>query len=152
MSYGPHERNVLDLWKAPAAQPTPLVVYIHGGGFSAGSKANAPGTLVRALLKEGISVMSISYRLSPYEAASPITYLTKDDPPVYLFYGEARGPLPANARDGQGIHHINFGLRLKEQMNPLGIECIVRHADEGTDRDAEMVAFFNKRLVPARAK
>src|ERR1043165_9459952 len=37
--YGPHERNVLDFWKAPSEQPTPLVVYIHGGGFVAGDKS-----------------------------------------------------------------------------------------------------------------
>ena len=36
--YGPHERNVLDLWKAKSDQPTPLVVFIHGGGFRGGSK------------------------------------------------------------------------------------------------------------------
>ncbi|MBK5293955.1 MAG: alpha/beta hydrolase fold domain-containing protein [Acidobacteriia bacterium] len=31
--------------------------------------------------------------------ASPATHLTKDDPPAYLFYSEARGPLPP----GRGI-------------------------------------------------
>jgi len=34
--YGSHERNVLDLWLARSDQPTPLVVFIHGGGFVAG--------------------------------------------------------------------------------------------------------------------
>ena len=44
--YGPHERNVLDLWKAKSDTPTPLVVFIHGGGFRGGDKANlAPGLL-----------------------------------------------------------------------------------------------------------
>src|SRR5262245_19417240 len=33
VSYGPHERNVLDLWLAKSDAPTPLVVFIHGGGF-----------------------------------------------------------------------------------------------------------------------
>ncbi len=31
--YGPHPRHVLDVWRAHSAEPTPLVVYIHGGGF-----------------------------------------------------------------------------------------------------------------------
>ncbi|MDY0171091.1 MAG: hypothetical protein RBS80_31415 [Thermoguttaceae bacterium] len=31
--YGPHPRQVLDLWKADAPAPTPLVFYIHGGGW-----------------------------------------------------------------------------------------------------------------------
>jgi hypothetical protein len=65
-----------------------------------------------------------------YEEASAINYVTADDPPVYLFYNEPRGPLPADARPGQGIHHIRFGEELKAKMDPLRIECVVRHADE----------------------
>lgn len=33
VSYGPHERNVFDFWAAKSSHPTPLVVFIHGGGF-----------------------------------------------------------------------------------------------------------------------
>src|SRR5437868_2948315 len=55
--YGPHERNVLDLWKAKADKPTPLVVFIHGGGFRNGSKEQVPGDLLQGLLAKGISVM-----------------------------------------------------------------------------------------------
>ena len=36
VQYGPHPRNVLDFWQAPSDKPTPLIVYIHGGGFVAG--------------------------------------------------------------------------------------------------------------------
>ena len=31
VAYGPHERNVLGLWKAPSRTPTPLVIYFPGG-------------------------------------------------------------------------------------------------------------------------
>ncbi len=268
--YGPHARNVLDLWKAKSESPTPLVVYIHGGGFSAGSKETLSPTMLEGLLQAGISVMAINYRLSPefhfpahyldsaraiqyarlhakewnldprrvgatggsagagislwigfhddladpanadpvlrqstrltgmavmgaqstydprkirewvgeaaskhpalpgfygltlaetetekayqlYEAAAPITYLTRDDPPVIAFYSEGRGPLPANARPGTGIHHINFGLKLKERMDPLGIECTIRHSDEGGNITKDTVAFFARhfKLTPA---
>ena len=82
-----------------------------------------------------------------YEAASPITHLTKDDPPVYAFYNEAR-ELPMDAKPGDGIHHINFGLRVKERMDKLGIECVVRHQDEGADPAKEVVAFLVKHLKP----
>ena len=51
--YGPHERNVLDLWKAKSDKPTPLVVYIHGGGYRAGSKESVNPALVSALLAKG---------------------------------------------------------------------------------------------------
>lgn len=262
--YGPHERNVLDLWKAKSDKPTPLVVYIHGGGFRAGSKETLSPALLDGLLAKGISVMAINYRLSPdvsfpdhymdcaravqfarskakewnldpsrvgstggsagagtslwigfhdemadaknadpvlrestrlkcmavhgaqssydprvikewvgeaaakhpalqgffglkddeletprahklYESASAINYLTKDDPPVYAFYGEV-GEIPADAKPGHGIHHINFGLRLKEKMDALQIECTIRSRQDRGDPNQEMVAFFAKHL------
>ncbi len=270
VKYGPHPRNGLDLWRAKSDQPTPLVVFIHGGGFRAGSKEALAPALLEGLLAKGISVMAINYRLSPevsspahyldsaraiqfarskarewnidptrigatggsagagtslwigfhddmadpknadpvlrqstrlagmavigaqstydprkirewvgeaaarhpvldgffgitpeerdtpkayarYEAASAINYLTKEDPPVYAYYSEAR-VLPANPKAGQGIHHINFGLRLKERMDALGIECIVRHRDEGADPNAESVAFFVRHLLAPAAR
>lgn len=264
VKYGPHTRNVLDLWKAESDKPTPLVVFIHGGGFRGGRKGALSPTLLYGLLERGISVMAINYRLSPevafpahymdcaraiqfarskakewnlnpekigatgssagagtslwigfhddmadpksddpvlrkstrlacmavaggqssydlrvikewvgeaaskhpalqgfyglstdeldtpkahklYEAASAINHLTQDDPPVYAFYSEAR-TIPQDAKPGQGIHHINFGLRLKEKMDALKIECTVRHRDEGANPDKEMVEFFARHL------
>jgi acetyl esterase len=261
VKYGPHELNALDLWKAKSDRPTPLVVFIHGGGFRRGSKEALPPATLDGLLKAGISVMAINYRLTSevrfpehyrdcaraiqfarrhaaewnidpkrigatgnsagagtslwiafhddmadptgddpvlrestrlscvavsgaqssydprvikewvgeatskhplfetfyglrhdeldtpkahalFEAGSAINHLTRDDPPVYAFYTEPRGPLPPDARPGQGIHHIAFGEKMKEKMDRLGIECIVRHRDEGADPTAEMVAFF----------
>ena len=43
IKYGPAERNVLDFYQAKSEQPTPLVIYIHGGGFVGGNKNVAPG-------------------------------------------------------------------------------------------------------------
>jgi acetyl esterase/lipase len=61
--YGPHERNVLDFWKADSDKPTPLVFAIHGGGWMGGSKERVDRFVdVAALLKAGISVAAINYR------------------------------------------------------------------------------------------
>jgi acetyl esterase len=269
VKYGPHERNVFDLWKARSGGPTPLVVFIHGGGFRGGSKENLSAGLLDACLQGGISVMAINYRLSPevhfpahfmdcaraiqfarqhalewnidpqlmaaaggsagagtslwigfhddlaspssddpvlrqstrlccmavlgaqstydprvikkivggrahehpalegfyglkddeldspkahelYEAASPINYLTADDPPVYAYYNEPKGPLPADAQPGQGIHHPNFGTFLKERMDAMRIECIVRHADDRPSLNQEMVLFFKRHFAKAK--
>jgi acetyl esterase/lipase len=62
--YGDHERHILDFWKAPSDTPTPLVVVIHGGGWKGGSKLRLDRFAdTTALLKEGISVVAINYRL-----------------------------------------------------------------------------------------
>ena len=62
--YGTHERHLLDFWKAPSSSPTPLVLIIHGGGWGSGSKAEgARFADISTLLKAGISVVSINYRL-----------------------------------------------------------------------------------------
>ncbi|MEY3491700.1 MAG: hypothetical protein RL309_828 [Verrucomicrobiota bacterium] len=62
--YGDHERQVLDFWKAESATPTPLVFIIHGGGWVGGSKERAEKFAdVDVLLKAGVSVVSINYRL-----------------------------------------------------------------------------------------
>ena len=79
-----------------------------------------------------------------YEDASPVNHLNAGDPPVWMFYNEPKGPLPPDARPGQGIHHPNFGTFLKEKMDALKMECVVRHQDEGFDADKEMVEFFLK--------
>ena len=63
VAYGPHERNVLDLWKVKSERPTPLLVFIHGGGFVQGDKGqirNRP--MVRQCLDAGVSFASINYR------------------------------------------------------------------------------------------
>jgi acetyl esterase/lipase len=272
--YGDHERQVIDLWKAKADGPTPLVVYIHGGGFQAGDKSTVDAGLLAKLLEAGVSVAAINYRFSQhapfpaqmndgaravqllrskardwnldpkrfgatggsagagislwlafhddladpksadpvarestrlscaavlgaqssydprwikehvggrahehpallpfyglkadeidtpkahrmYDAASPIKFVSKDDPPVFLFYNEPPGPLPADAKPGQGIHHPKFGEGLKRELDPLKVECLLRHQDDykgkagaGAALVKEMVEFFVKHLKP----
>ncbi len=60
--YGPHERNVLDLYLADSEAPTPLLVFIHGGGFVGGDKHVVQRRLIEAMHRRGISVASINYR------------------------------------------------------------------------------------------
>jgi acetyl esterase/lipase len=63
--YGDHPREVLDFYKAESTEPTPLAVYIHGGGWSNGDKWGIRGADLSRLLKAGISVAAINYRLVP---------------------------------------------------------------------------------------
>ena len=72
VKYGEHERHVFDIWLTDTDEPAPLVVYIHGGGFKAGSKEKLKSDELHQLLKAGISVASINYRyltIAPLPAA-----------------------------------------------------------------------------------
>jgi len=75
--YGSHPNNVLDLWLVPSDNPTPLLVFIHGGGFRGGDKRNFDNSLIKNMHKEGISVASINYRFkeggkSRFEGENPL--------------------------------------------------------------------------------
>jgi len=61
--YGNHPRNTFDIWLAKSETPTPIVVYIHGGGFTGGDKSKYFDSedLVR-FLDAGVSVATINYR------------------------------------------------------------------------------------------
>jgi acetyl esterase len=60
--YGPHERQVLDFYQAKSDKPTPVIVYIHGGGFVAGDKRSINADILQGALDAGISVAAIHYR------------------------------------------------------------------------------------------
>lgn len=81
--YGKHERQVLDFWKAESATPTPLLFFIHGGGWQGGDKNRTGG--IENYLKAGISVVAINYRFIPQAIADGVV------PPV-------KGPLHDAAR------------------------------------------------------
>lgn len=269
VAYGPHLRNVLDLYLAPSNEPTPLVVYIHGGGFVAGGKESLNAAMRDRFLNAGISVAAINYRyatqapfpapmmdgvraiqflrskarewnldktriaamggsagacmalwigyhddfanpaatdtielessrlramavngaqttldlrtiaefISPatarhpsgpilfgippsefnsprahalFREASPATYLSKDDPPAWLYYDEPDVDVPPNARPGTGIHHPRFGAHLRERCIPLKLTCEVRLATDYQDiRGAanEQFAFLRRHLI-----
>ena len=83
MAYGLHERQVLDFYKAPADKPTPLLFFIHGGGWLNGDKSGFNNAA--PYLAAGISVVSINYRFIPQAEADRLV------PPVH-------GPLHDAAR------------------------------------------------------
>lgn len=63
VAYGEHASNVIDFWAAKSDSPTPLLIYIHGGGWVGGDKARSAAE-VRPFLDKGISYAAINYRLT----------------------------------------------------------------------------------------
>ena len=267
VKYGPHERNVFDLWRAKSDRPTPLVIYYHGGGFRGGDKRTLNPSLLKQLLAGGVSVAAANYRLTNvapfpaqmhdcgralqfirhdtakynidpkrvgatggsagagismwlafhndladpsssdpvarqstrlsaavvygaqssydprfikklfdtndvegalipffgmagpddvdnpkfhplFEEASAINHATADDAPVMLFYPQANTPLPPNSSGRQHIHHPKFGIVLKEKLDALGVECVLKFRKDFPDRNpiGEYVKFFFAKL------
>lgn len=62
LAYGTHARHKLDFWQAKSDKPTPVVVLIHGGGWSNGDKNTYGTSSIKPLLDAGISVAAINYR------------------------------------------------------------------------------------------
>lgn len=73
ISYGPYPKNTFDIFIPNFDEPTPLVIYIHGGGFLGGEKENPYSVMwngswdfpseIRTLLTNKIAFASINYRL-----------------------------------------------------------------------------------------
>lgn len=65
VAYGSHEKQRFDMWPVPDAKgPTPLVIFIHGGGFRGGDKAQVRPATIEKFHKAGIAFASMNYRLS----------------------------------------------------------------------------------------
>ena len=75
LAYGPHARNALDLWLARSERPTPLLVYIHGGGFVKGDKSSASTRLIQRALDSGVSFAAVNYR---FLASAPVQDILRD--------------------------------------------------------------------------
>ncbi len=250
--YGSHERQVFDLYLAKSDRPTPLVLYIHGGGFRGGDKRGGAGAAA-GWNRQGISVAALHYRLTDtapmpaayldcaralqtlrhnakkwnidpryvastggsagagsslwlafhddladpksddpisrestrltcavttagqcsydprflekmgakrpnyerhpffypfygikpgeedtpkayklYDEAAPITWLTKDDPPVMMTYNLKNEPITDDMPLNAIVHHPLFGVFLQREMDKLGVECaVVYRGDQG---------------------
>jgi hypothetical protein len=70
--YGEAERNVFDIYLPDCDEPTPLVIYIHGGGFTGGDKSGATSNAaaIREFLQECVAYASINYTLLKVPSAA----------------------------------------------------------------------------------
>lgn len=258
--YGDHEKQRFDIWPVPNAnKPTPLVIFIHGGGFRGGDKASIGAGQPERFHQAGVAFASMNYRLSdsgPYpimmhdaarglqtirqraaewnidpqriacyggsagagislwlafhddlaapnsedpvarqstrilaagtingqstydmhtyrqwfgvpdlpmhdalpaflgipidgepalrqasvtelmKDASPITHLSDDDhAAVYMQFSRGNTKVTKNTPQGEWVHHVLLGLKLKEAMEKLGLECHVTAPDISADGD-----------------
>jgi predicted esterase len=74
VSYGPHQRNVLDVYWNTDYKNAPIVFTIHGGGFKNGDKSYCNKDMIKLYMSKGCIVVSPNYRL--VGKGEPVT---KDD-------------------------------------------------------------------------
>jgi acetyl esterase/lipase len=60
-------RLLLDLYRSPIVD-APVVVYVHGGGWTGGDRTTEGPTRVAPLATHGVTVASVDYRLAPDSA------------------------------------------------------------------------------------
>ena len=265
VKYGPYERSVLDFYQAESDKPTPVAVFIHGGGFRGGSKRALNAGTLRELLNAGISVAAVEYRFvsdKPLPAAhhdslralqfirskasqwnidkkrisafggsagaqicmwlafhdemaepsssdpveressrltcvatnggqttmnfdwwkrwipgydkphrnrtevfgditdeelqkvtsdiSALSLITSDDPSIFMSYGmKPYAPVPDDPSRAQGwkVHHVTFGVKLKEKMDELGVEADLKYPGAQTTYRS-IADFFITKLKP----
>ena len=90
VSYGPHPKQLIHFWKAESDKPTPLLFFIHGGGWMGGGRMSGLTTMLPQILDAGISIASVEYRFIPEATADGVV------PPV-------KGPLHDAARAVQFV-------------------------------------------------
>lgn len=71
--YGPHERNVMDLWLPKSDKPTAIVMYIHGGGFVGGDKSHGNRQpMRRKCLDAKVAFATMNYRFKQHASFQEI--------------------------------------------------------------------------------
>lgn len=115
---------VLDLWVPKGRTDCPLVIYVHGGAYSGGSKYLSKGfkTLGERLMDQGIAFAALNYVLMPKGIRPQVWYDYRDaarflriyaekfrlDPTKFGAYGmSAGGWLITTAGHGTGDHFAN---------------------------------------------
>ncbi len=83
VSYGDHPNDKFDLWLAKSDKPTPLLVYIHGGGFRSGDKSGASPQILQACLDAGVSFATINYR---FRTEASINVVLRDPARAIQFF------------------------------------------------------------------
>ncbi|UCG57772.1 MAG: alpha/beta hydrolase [Phycisphaerales bacterium] len=62
--YGEHEKQAFDLYLVESDEPTPLFIWIHGGGFRGGDKRGVNAAMIQRFARHGVSFASMNYRLT----------------------------------------------------------------------------------------
>jgi hypothetical protein len=81
---------------------------------------------------------------------SALSLISADDVPIFMSYGmKPDDPVPADAGRAGGwkVHHVMFGIKLKEKMDELGLESDLKYPGAQTTYRSD-ADFFIRKLKP----
>ncbi|MHC4507587.1 MAG: hypothetical protein ACYTAO_01330 [Planctomycetota bacterium] len=79
---------------------------------------------------------------------SALSLVSSDDPPILMSYGmKPDDPIPSDPGRAQGwkVHHVMFGVKLKEKMDSLGVAADLKYPGAHTAYES-VPAFFIAKL------
>ncbi|WP_271568813.1 alpha/beta hydrolase [Bradyrhizobium sp. CCBAU 11386] len=69
VKYGPHDRNLLDLFRATTSRNRPVLIFVHGGGYERGDKRSGTSPYYDNVMlwasNNGMLGVNMTYRLAP---------------------------------------------------------------------------------------
>ncbi|HEY5104074.1 MAG TPA: DUF3293 domain-containing protein [Acidimicrobiales bacterium] len=69
LSYGPQERQRLDVWRlSTTSKDAPVIYYLHGGAWTFGDKREQGRPMLHEFVRRGWIVVASNYRLAPRHA------------------------------------------------------------------------------------
>jgi hypothetical protein len=83
------------------------------------------------------------------EEISALSIVSDDDPPIFMNYSmKPDAPIPSDPQKVRGwkIHHVIFGIKLKEKMDELGVEADLKYPDADSKYE-NYVAFLKAKLL-----
>jgi hypothetical protein len=87
-----------------------------------------PNVLKHSMINRAVGEATMAGALKNYDKHhdlyvefSPYNHLTKDDPPLFMAYGNNMTLPSENA--GHGIHHPVYGIKMKEKADRVASEC-----------------------------
>jgi len=75
---------------------------------------------------------------------SPVALVSRDDPPLYLYYGSV--PAPVGKGQADPLHSAVFGLQLKEMLETMNVEVQVKYPGAPPTHDFDQVEFLIRLL------
>lgn len=155
----------------PVAGRAPLVVYLHGGGWTIGSVETHDRVCRRLADGSGAAVLAIDYRLAPEhpwpasvdDTVSALRWVASGPPEL----GEAPDAVAVAGDSAGGTLAALACLRLREEdlaalpdlqvllyanTDLTGAQPSMREKAVGWGLDAETVRFFNSQWVPDRVR